>query len=185
MRSLWLLSYGLLAAGCVSSHPDRFYALDAARTEQLPARSKFAMQVNLRVSLPLIVNRNEIVLSSPNGVIILEHERWAAPLSEQFNSVLGQDIEARRQGVLIASRSIAEPEGPMTSIAVDVVQLSLQKAVGAKVEVRWRVQRGSDVTQGREIFASATSGEGYGGLVQSLDSCIGSLADRLVAQLPP
>jgi uncharacterized lipoprotein YmbA len=185
VRSLWLLSYGLLAAGCVSSHPDRFYALDSARTEQLPARSKFAMQVNLRVSLPIMVDRSEMVLSSPNGVIILEHERWAAPLSEQFNSVLGQDIESRRQGVLVASRGIAEADGPMTSIAVDVVQLSLQKAVGAKVQVRWRVQRGSDVTQGREIFAAAAAGEGYGGLVQSLNNCIGALADRLVSQLPP
>jgi uncharacterized protein len=184
MRNSWLVSCALLLSGCLSGRPDHFYALDSGRPQQLEARSNFAMQVSLRVSLPIMVDRSEMVLSNTDGVAILEHERWAAPLSEQFSSVLGQDIEARRQGVIVTSRSIAQPGGPTTQISVDVVQLSLRKAVGAKVEARWRLQRGSEVTQGREMFASSAPDGSYGGLIQSLNSCIGLLADRLVAQLP-
>jgi uncharacterized lipoprotein YmbA len=185
VRTLWLMSCALLAAGCVSSHPDHFYALDSGRSQQLAPQSAFAMQVSLHVSLPIMVDRSEMLLSGPEGVRILEHERWAAPLSEQFSSVLGQDIEARRPGVIVTSRSIAQPDGPMTGIAVDVVQLSLQKGTGCKVEVRWRVQRANAVTQGREIFAATAVDASYAGLVQSLNRSIAALAERLVAQLPP
>ena len=184
MRFVWLASCGLLLSGCLSSHPDHFYALGSGRAEQLPARSDFVMQVNLRVSLPVMVDRSEMVLSSPGGVTILEHERWAAPLSDQFRSVLGQDIEARRQGVIVTSRGTAQPDNPMTQISVDVVQLSLQKTAGTKLEIRWRLQRGSDVAQGRETFTASAADGSYAGLVRSLDACIGSLADRLAAQLP-
>ena len=184
MKLWWLMSCSLMVSGCLSGRPDHFYALDSRRAEQLQARSNFAMQVNLRVSLPVMVDRSELVLNNPDGIVILEHERWAAPLSEQFNTVLGQDIEARRQGVIVTSRSTVEPDGPKTQISVDVVQLSLQKTAGAKVEARWRMQRGAEVSQGRETFTASAPDGSYGGLVQSLDGCIGSLADRLVAQLP-
>jgi uncharacterized lipoprotein YmbA len=184
MRILYL-GCALLLSGCLSGRPDHFYALDPGRAQPLESRSNFAMQVNLRVTLPVMVDRSEIVLSNPGGVTILEHERWAAPLPEQFSSVLGQDIEARRQGVIVTTRGIAEPDSPITQIVVDVVQLSLQKSAGATVEVRWRLQHGSDASQGREVFVAKTADGSYAGLVQSLDSCIGLLADRLVAQLPP
>jgi uncharacterized lipoprotein YmbA len=185
VRTIWLVSCcALLVSGCLLGRPDHFYALDAGRSQPLEARSNFAMQVNLRVTLPVMVDRSEMVLSSPGGVTILEHERWAAPLSEQFSSVLGQVIEARRQGVIVTSRGIAQPDSPTTQISVDVVQLSLQQRVGATLEVRWRMQRGSDVSQGREVFVAAAPEGNYAGLVQALDKCIGSLADRLVGQLP-
>ena len=117
MKIQWLMFCGMLAAGCVLNHPDHFYALSAGHSEQ-PPRASFAMQVNLRISLPIMVERSEMVLSNPDGATILEHERWAAPLPEQFSSILGQDIETRRQDVIIASRGVAQPDGPTTELNV-------------------------------------------------------------------
>jgi uncharacterized protein len=173
-----------MAGGCALSRPDHFYALNAGGTEGLQARSAFSMQVSVRVSLPIMVDRSEMVLSHAGGVSILEHERWAAPLSEQFSSVLGQDIEARRQDVIVTSRSIAQPDAPATTISVEVVQLSLLDRVGTRLEVRWRSQHGNEVAQARETFVAPAAGQSYEGLVQSLNTCISALADRLVAQLP-
>lgn len=186
MRVLSLLICVALASSCALSRPDHFYVLDAGQPKELAARSAFAMQLNLRVSLPALVDRSAMVLANPNGVTILEHERWAAPLAEQFASVLGQDIEARRQDVILASRTIAQPGARTASIAIDVVQLSLQKGAEVRLEVRWRLQRseGEKVMQGRETFVSPASDGSFGGLARSLSDCIGMLADRLVAQLP-
>ena len=183
MKQLCILLCALLGSCALSSH-DHFYALDVRSSHALEARSAFVMQVNLRVSLPVMVDRSELVLGDSAGVSILEHERWAGPLSEQVTTTLGQDIEARRQNVIVASRSVSQPDGPMTSIAVDIVQLTLQSSVGAKIEVRWRVQHGNDVNQGRETFMSAAQVAGFQGLVAALDTCLEKLADRLVLQLP-
>ncbi len=175
----------VLAGACALSSPDHFHALDAENSHSLEARTAFARQINLHVSLPVMVDRSEMVLSGSTGMTILEHERWAAPLSEQLGTTLGQDIEARRQDVIVASRSVSFAEGPMTTVSVEVVELSLQMSSGARMEARWRVQSGSDVTQGRETFTSPATAAGYQGLVKSLDACVGTLADRVVSQLPP
>jgi uncharacterized lipoprotein YmbA len=174
-----------LLAGCAISRPDHFHALSSTAAARLEPRTNFSIQVNLRVSLPLMVDRSELVVSRPGGVSILEHERWAAPLADQFAGVLGQDIEARRQDVLVTSRAIAQPGAPAMSISVDVAQLALQEHVGSRMEVRWRTQRGSEVVQSRETFVAPEGDSGYDGLVQSLNTCIGMLAERLSAQLPP
>jgi uncharacterized protein len=175
----------VLAGGCALSRPDHFYVLGATTAQELQPRSAFSMQVTVRVSLPIMVDRSEMVLSRAAGVTILEHERWAAPLAEQFGNVLGQDIEARRQDIIVTSRAIAQPDAPAAVITVDVVQLSLQEHVGTRMEVRWRSQRGGEVAQARELFVAPASDRSYEGMVQSLNACIGALADRLVAQLPP
>ncbi len=179
----WILC-AILAGGCAIGRPDHFYALDSGNLASVDARSHFAMQVTLRVSLPMIVDRDEMVLSNPGGVTILEHERWASPLSEQISTVLGQDIEARRPDVIVRSRNLAQ-DGPTATIAVEVVQLSLVKGVETHMEARWRIESGSEVTQGREVFGSPARGAGFDELVRSLNDVIGSLADRLVAGLAP
>ena len=186
MRLMSLLICAALASGCALNRPDHFYVLDTGHPKELAARGAFAMQVNLRVSLPTLVDRSAMVLANPSGVTILEHERWAAPLAEQFTSLLGQDIEARRQDVILASRGIAQPGVPTVFIAIDVVQLSLQKGAEARLEVRWRLQRGENekVAQARETFVAPAADGSIEGLVRSLGDCIGVLADRLVAQFP-
>jgi len=173
----------MLAGGCAIGRPDHFHALDAGNLASVGAKSHFVMQVKLRVSLPTMVDRDEMVLSNPGGVTILEHERWASPLSEQFTSVLGQDLEERRPNVLVTSRNLAQ-NGPTTSIAVEVVQLSMVKGVETRMEARWRIESGTNVAQGREMFVAPVRSVGLNDLVGSLNDAIAALADRLVAGLP-
>jgi hypothetical protein len=53
------------------------------------------------------------------------------------------------------------------------------------MEARWRIESTTTgAAQGRETFVSPALDLGFDGLVQSLNACIGSLADRLVARLP-
>jgi uncharacterized protein len=175
-----------LISGCALNRPDHFHMLDSANPRTLDARTTFATQVTLRVSLPIFVDRSELVLLNSGGVQILEHERWAAPLGDQIVSVLGQDIEARRENVIVASRRVADPASPNASLSVDVVQLALRRGSGVRLEARWQLQdgRGGKVSQGRQTFTAPAADASTQSLVRSLDACLGLLADRVVADLP-
>jgi uncharacterized protein len=181
----WLLVGMTLVSGCVLNRPDHFYVLDSGNPRVLDPRSTFSTQVTLRVTLPVLVDRSELVLLDPSGVRILEHERWAAPLGDQITGVLGQDIEARREDVILASRRVAEPSLPNATLSVDVVQLYLRQGSGVRLEARWRLEDGRDgkVSQGRETFTAPAAGANYLSLVSSFNACIGLLADRLIADL--
>jgi hypothetical protein len=107
-------------------------------------------------------------------------------LVDQVAGVLGQDIESRRENVIVGSRHIAQPDARNASIAVDVVQLKLQKGAGVLLEARWRLQVGGDgkFYQGRETFTAPVADANYGSFVRAIDVCLGLLADRLAADLP-
>jgi uncharacterized lipoprotein YmbA len=186
VKTACLFALAVTLCGCALNRPDHFYVLDSGSSRTLDARTTFASQVTLRVTLPDLVDRNEMVLVDPDGVEILEHERWAAPLVDQVAGVLGQDIETRREDVIMASRHIAQPGAPSTIIAVEVVQLYLQKGAGVRLEARWRLQgpEAGKVSQGRETFTAPVADTNYASFTRAIDDCLGLLADKLVADLP-
>ena len=185
MKTFLLAALALLG-GCALNRPDHFYALDSGHPRTLDPRSAFAAQVTLRISLPSLVDRSEMVLVNPDGVQILEHERWAAPLGEQFTTVLGQDIEERREDVILSSRRIGQPGMRSVTIGIDVVQLTMQRSTGVRLEARWRLEYGRDekVSQGRETFMAPSADASFISLARAVDACLGLLADRLVADIP-
>jgi uncharacterized lipoprotein YmbA len=186
VKQACLLGFLALLSGCAFNRPDHFYVLDSGERRTLAPRTAFATQVMLRVTLPVLVDRGEMVLMNGDDVHILEHERWASPLSDQVTTVLGQDIEARREDVIVAARRVDQSGVLNASISVDVVQLYLQQGSGVRLEARWRLQDGRDgkVSQGRETFTAPAADGGVPSMVRSVDACLGSLADRLVADLP-
>jgi uncharacterized lipoprotein YmbA len=168
------------------NRPDHFFVLDSGQRQALPPRTAFATQITLRVTLPMLVDRSEMVLMSGDAVHILEHQRWAAPLSDQITTVLGQDIEARREDVIVATGQIARPGAPSAAISVDIVQLYLRQGAGVLLEARWRLEEGRDgkVLQGRETFTAPAADGSMVSMTRSIDACLGLLADKLVADLP-
>jgi uncharacterized lipoprotein YmbA len=186
VKATLLFALAVSICGCALNRPDHFHVLDSGSSRTLDARTTFSTQIALRVTLPDLVDRSEMVLVDAEGVQILEHERWAAPLVDQVTSVLGQDIEARREDVIMASRRIARPEAPIATIAVDIVQLYLQKGAGVRLEARWRLQGAKDgtVSQGRETFTAPVADANYAGFARAIDACLALLADKLVAGLP-
>jgi uncharacterized lipoprotein YmbA len=179
---------GLLAllGGCALNRPDHFHVLQADDRKALEPRTEFATQVTLRVTLPILVDRSEMVLMERDGVRILEHERWAAPLSDQVTAVLGEDIEARREDVIMTAHRSSAAGMRSASISVEVVQLNLRQGSGVRLEARWRVEDGRDgnLAQGRETFTAPAADGGFASMARSIDACLASLADRLVADLP-
>lgn len=187
MRLPVLWSIALLSLmGCAAIHPDRFYALNPEPAGTTTAPPAAATGLSLKITVPSLVDRNELVLRNGNGITVLEHERWAAPLADQVAVVLGQDIEQRRPDLMISSRRLSQPGGATIAIFADIVELSASRSAGVSMEVRWRIDRAGNTQPitGRETFRQPASGNDYSQVVHALSDCVAQLADRLAQQVP-
>ncbi|MEP6549108.1 MAG: PqiC family protein [Gammaproteobacteria bacterium] len=177
----------LLLCACVSSRPDRFYVLSAQPPAAGATRSSPALQATLKATLPSLVDRAEMVLNtSADGVTVLEHERWAAPLADLVTQTLARDIERRRSDVLVGSYGLSHSIEPAIKISVDIVQVWMRRGERASIETHWRIldtRSGKQVTGG-DIFSAALGQEGYDAVAQVFSECLGLLADRLADQMP-
>jgi uncharacterized protein len=177
----------LLLSACASTAPDHFYVLSALPQDTHDARPPPTVQATLKVTLPASADRAEIVLNTSDGrVIILEHERWAAPLADLATQTLARDIERRRTDTLIFTHDMGAPKGADVRIAVDVVQMTLRQGGEARIEAQWRISdlRSSKVVVGGGNFSAPLADGDYAAIARSLSECLGLLADRLVEQMP-
>jgi uncharacterized lipoprotein YmbA len=172
-----------ILCGCVSRQHDHFYVLEAQPTGPAPSRSQFDRQVTLQVTVPSLVDRNELVLATADGVAVLDHERWAAPLADLVTAALGQDIERRRNDVVVLPRSADRAGIPLMRIKVEIDRISARLGESVTIETHWRVQGAARETVGRDTFVSPQQPRNYSEVASALSACIALLADRLTAEI--
>jgi uncharacterized protein len=176
---------GATLLGACASQPDRFYTLNTMPDGSPAPRAALTTQVALSVSVPAVVDRRAMVLDTPgNQVTILEHERWAAPISDLITQTLSGDIERRRPDVLIAGRGFGSSP---VKIRVDIVEFSARTAGRATLEAHWRIEDAGSKTSdlGSEVFSAPVSGSDYAAVARAFSVTVSSLADRLAEKLPP
>ncbi len=189
MWKLCRLATLLCVTGCVIHRTDHFYTLSVQPSPSVrpsAPRTGFARQASVHLTLPSLVDRSELVLNSNDQVTILEHERWASPLPDQFVSTLGQDIEARRADLVITNRSLEQKDLPLSRITVEVVRINAQRAGRVSLEARWRIvdSASGNATVGRDTFDAAMVSQDYSQLASALSQCIAQLAEKLITELP-
>lgn len=176
----------LLLAAC-AGHPDHFYALTTLPEATRTTTGAFTTHVILSVSLPAAIDRREMVIhTSADRLLVLEHERWAAPMSELVAQTLARDLEQRRADVLVADRGFDQSGIETVRIRVDVVQMSVREGAQATLEAHWRIvdeSRHLDAIGG-DTFRSPVGADAYASVARAFSSDLSSLADRLVAALP-
>jgi len=186
MKSLVILCVIAPLCSCMSGRPDNFYILSPQPQAVTQSASVPATPVVLRISLPSLVDRPEIVLNtSANGVKVLEHERWGAPLGDLVAQTLGQDIEHRRGDLLVGVQGAAHMANPAVKITIDVIQLTALPGDHVSIETHWRIvdaRKSTDVS-GNEVFSASLGQDAYSGVARALSECLGQLADRLVTQI--
>jgi uncharacterized lipoprotein YmbA len=183
---LVLSACAALLCACAARRPDHFYVLSALPPEAGEARSMPTTQATLRVTLPSWADRHEMILdTSTDGVIILEHERWAAPLADLVTQTLARDLERRRGDLLVAAHGVNGSSVPVIKITVDVVQMSVRRGRSASIETHWRIvdPRSGKEQAGAETFSAPLGQDDYAAVAQSLSHCLALLADRLTEQM--
>jgi uncharacterized protein len=173
-------------AGCVGQQ-DHFYALTTLPENAPAATAVFTTHVMLTVSLPPLVDRRQMVIAtSADQLLVLEHERWAAPLSDLVVQTLGRDLEQRRADLLVADRGFDQPSLIPVKIRVDIVRMSVRAGGQATLEAHWRVldaRRNTDEVGG-ETFESPVAGGDYAAVARAFSNALSSLAGRLAAKIP-
>ena len=189
LRAPYLRAAGLgaaaILAGC-AGQADHFYALTTLPENTGPTTA-FTTHVMLTISLPPVIDRRQMVIATgADQLLVLEHERWAAPLSELVAQTLARDIEQRRADVLVADRSFDQASLMPVRIRVDVVRMSVREGGQATLEAHWRLvdaRRNTDEVGG-ETFQSPVAGGDYAAIARAFSNDLSSLADRLTAKLP-
>jgi uncharacterized protein len=175
----------ILLSAC-ASHPDHFYILSTQPAGAGEARTSPVALAALRVTLPSVVDRPEMVLNtSADDVIVQEHQRWAAPLADLVTQTLARDLERRRSDLLVADSSVNRSSGSVVKISVDVVQLTVHRGRQASIEAHWRIldPRTGKEAVGGDVFSAPLGQDDYAAVAQALSQCLALLADRLVGAL--
>jgi uncharacterized protein len=181
-----LLCVLILAGGCASRQRDHFYVLTAQPPGARDSRTQFNRQVTLRVTVPSLNDRAEMVLTASNGVTVLDHERWAAPLSDLVTATLGEDLERRRSDMVVLPRSADQTDIPLIKVVVEIDQMTARLDEQVSIETHWRITdaRSGKVILGRDSFSAALRPQSYADIAAALSACVGLLADRLVKEFP-
>jgi uncharacterized lipoprotein YmbA len=174
-----------LMGACVSRQPDHFYVLEPQPVAAQQSQD-FRRQVTLRVTVPALVDRSELVLFTKDGVAVMDHERWAAPLADLITTTLSQDIERRRDDVVVLLRSADQAKLPLVKIAVDVDQVTAHLGAQVSIEAHWRVTdaRSGRISLGRGVFVAPLESNAYQAVAAGLSSCLAQLTERLAKEIP-
>jgi uncharacterized lipoprotein YmbA len=180
------LALSALLTSC-AGQADHFYVLRALPDGSRAAAPTFGTHVILGISLPAVVDRREMVINaSGDRLLVLEHERWAAPMSELVAATLARDIEQRRADVLVADRGFDRSGAPAVNVRVDVVRMSAVRGGGAALEAHWRIldpAAKTDQIGGGSFTAPLEAGD-YAAVARAFSECLSALADRLVQSIP-
>ena len=175
----------LLIAGCVTRQQDRFYVLAPPAAAVAESQSQFDRQVTLRVTVPSLVDRSEMVVATPNGVAVMDHERWAAPLADLVTASLSEGLERRRSDVVVLLKSADNAGIPVVRVTVEIDRLTARLGGHLSIETHWRVTDAGTGKEklGRDVFVSPQQPQSYAEIAAALSACIALLADRLAGEI--
>jgi uncharacterized lipoprotein YmbA len=151
----------VLAAGCGTSPPSRFYTLSATSA---PAGSTSTMLVAVGpVTVPAVVDRPEFVVSTgANQVKLDEFNRWASPLQDNLTRAIAENLVA----LLGTPRVIVFPQALATNpdyrVAIEIRTFDSAPGTAATIDAVWTIRRAKDGktytgrTSARESVADAS-----------------------------
>lgn len=133
----------VLLAGC-SSVPTHYYTLVAADTGPSPATPPGPAFQLQSVRIPVQVDQPSLVVRQSQGdLAILDNERWAAPLADEFHDALAGRLEQALGGRDLAG--MPKPAGvALLNIRADVRRFDSLPGNYALIDVVWSVTLNGD-----------------------------------------
>jgi uncharacterized lipoprotein YmbA len=174
-----LLSVIVTIAAC-SSVPVHFYTLSSAESGNTRAAGAlFAIDV-LPVAIPAQVSVPQFVVrDSEQTVMVLEHERWSAPLQDEIRVAISHRLVATL-GAVDASR-ISNANLPTYRVRIDVQRFDAWLDRSVSVDAVWTLTAPgkSEVALLCPMQLGQTATSGYAGLVQAYQQVLNTLGDQI------
>ena len=175
----WFCGLAMLAAGCATSPPTRFYTLAATPTAAVtPTRISIVVGP---VSVPAVVDRPQIVVNvNAHQVTLDEFNQWASPLQSNIARVVADNLTAMlgSSRVLLISEASADGEYRAT---IGVQRFESMPGEAAVLDAVWTVRRTKDAktesgrTSARETFQEKS----YDALASAHSRALGRLSDDI------
>jgi len=181
------LGLALALAACASA-PLHYYTLVAPATEATGApdtstangESSLPFEV-LPVGVPAQVDQPQLVVrTGGQGVVLLDGERWIAPLNDEVRSALSADLARELHNQDLSG--LPDSGKPLLRVKLDLRRFDSQPGSYALIEGAWSVRVLHDPHAGALACTSRiveAVGPGYDALVQGHQRAIGQLAAQI------
>ena len=180
LAALIIYSALVLATGCASTPPSRFYTLSAA-TGPAASASNVAVAVG-PVSVPADVDRPQFVVSTgPNQVELDEFNRWASPLQNGIARVVAENLVM----MLGTPRVTLYPQTLSADAdyraAIEVQSFASAPGEAAMLDAVWTVRRMKDgkTATGRTTVREPVQEKGFDALAAAHSRAVGRLSQDI------
>ena len=176
-----IVAVGLAVAGCATATAPRYHTL-------LPAEAPVALAGTVAGSGPAIflepvrvpaqVDQPQwLVRRADDSLALLEQERWASPLRDEFRLAL-REILARRFGA-VETRSVA-PELPLWRVRIDVTRFESMPGE-ARMDITWSlIPRSAEAPALRcSMFLRETAAPGMPALADAHRKAVARLGEAI------
>ena len=185
-RLALVLLAGAWLGACSSSKPERFHSLLASELPAAAAKAGVPTIVVdvLPVSVPPLVDQPQFVLrAADDSLVVLEQERWAAPLRDELRSALLEQLVARWGAV--DARSLPQAGASVWQLRVDVQRFESLPAREARIDSNWSLlpPRNAAPLACRSALRESVADAGVLGLAAAHRRNVAKLADEIGKRL--
>ena len=175
----------LTLAGCASSPPTRFFALDPVSPGTAAAAGDTGTPVKVdAVHIPPALDRESMVRGeSGNQLQISSQDRWAGDLGEMTRRVLTQDLAQRLPAGMVVAPESPAPAGAR-GLVIDV--LTFQPQAGEVVlDADWTLLQGTQANPvlRRSVHLTQSATPSAQGEAAAMSALLGQLADDIASQM--
>jgi uncharacterized protein len=184
MKRVIGLALALALAGCASNKaPERFHTL-------VPAQAAAAVQAHgfvyiHPISIPPQADHAQwVVRQADESLLMLEQDRWAAPLADELRGAVASRLAA--QWGMVDVKGMPTPSGPLLSVRIDVQRFESMPGREARIEANWSVgssQKDSNALLCRSVIQETVSEPGVTPLAAAHRRAATRLADEIGKQL--
>ena len=184
LAALMIFSALVLASGCASTPPSRFYTLSAL-TGPAASASNVAVAVG-PVSVPADVDRPQFVVSTgPNQVELDEFNRWASPLQNGIARVVAENLVMMlgTPRVTLYPQTLSADADYRT--AIEVQSFASAPGEAAMLDAVWTVRRMKDgkTQTGRTTVREPVQDKGYEALAAAHSRALASMSGEIAAAI--
>ena len=142
LRRVGLLVVVLALAACGTPPPTHFYSLmptDLVARSGTPAASGVVVRLE-PIRVPVQVDQPQWLVQLDDGTMaVLEQERWASPLRDEFQQALLEELIVGQGAIDVRTHPGA---GPVATVAVDVRRFDSLPGREARIEGSWTITGG-------------------------------------------
>ena len=176
----------VVLGGCVSGGskaPERFHTLLAVESPASAASAAKAVYVDvLPVHVPAQVDHAQwVVRQGDDSLLVLEQDRWAAPLPDEVRGAVVERLAARWGAVDV--RAVGLPPAAVWRVRIDVQRFDSTPGREARLEAAWSVSLTPSAVVCRSVLTEAVGEASVAALAAGHRRNVAKLADLIGSRL--